>query len=166
MSMVERCEWFRDPIGRVRQRQQQVDEAVGRLQLATARATSRRRSLLHGLEVRLLGVRPEAILARRRELLTKVEHRLQWVIGRLHLNAERRLREAYGRLSVVSPGQGIDRNRLLLDQLTARLGLSISRVLIEKQRSVEAFAARLAASSSFCFCAMATSSSVMRLWAF
>ncbi|MBN2561946.1 MAG: exodeoxyribonuclease VII large subunit [Phycisphaerae bacterium] len=147
LSMLERSEWFRDPVGRVRRRHQQVDEVAGRLQLAVSRAWARRRSAMHSLEVRLVRVRPEALLARRRALLAAMEHRLRWAQGRYDLTAERRLREVSARLLAASPQRLTDRGVLLVDQLAGRLFRGISRLVEDNKQAVAALDARLAASS-------------------
>jgi exonuclease VII large subunit len=147
LSLIERCEWYRDPVGRVRQHQQQVDEAASRLQLTTSRAIAERRHRLHALEMRLVRLRPEAILVRRRELLVKTEHRLVWALGRRHLEAERRLRRQSDRLAAASPGRRIERETMRLEHLDARLRQGTSRVFADRRRSINEIEARLAASS-------------------
>lgn len=147
LDAMERSAWFRDPVGRVRQMGQQVDETAGRLRLAASGAYSGKRALLHTLEVRLGRVRPEALLAHRRELVSKVEHRLHWAQGHLNLRKERSLREAASRLAVVSPMQVVDRTGLLLAQLCDRLARGVSRLIAEREAKVAGMEARLVASS-------------------
>ena len=147
LAMAQRCEWFRDSLACVRRRGQQVDEAVGRLKLAMSRALTVRRTALHGREVRLLRVRPEALLARRREMLAKTEYRLLRAQARGHLLAERRLREMTAGLVAASPGRLIERHAIMLHQLAGRLERGAVRGHADRGRTVDGLEVRLAASS-------------------
>jgi len=147
LSVVQRSEWFRDPVGRVRQRHQQVDETMRRLQSAVVRWLAVRHSAIHDLEIRLLRVRPEAVLARRRERLTKMEHRLRWAQGRFSLAAERRLGEVTARLMAASPQGRAEQGGVLVDQLARRLKRGMSRLIADHRRTVAALDARLSAGS-------------------
>jgi len=147
LQLVERCELFRDPIGRIRRHHQQVDEVLGRLHLAVARGVSRRQTVLHDLQIRLSHVRPEALLARRRERLIQLEHRLRWAQGHANLLAERRLEAVAARLGAASPMHLVHRRRVLLAQLGTRLSHAQRQQLAADRRTVEALAARLEAGS-------------------
>ncbi len=145
LLLVERSEWFRDPAGRVRRLQQAVDEASSRLLLAASRALGRRRAEVHDLEIRLADVRPEAVLARRREMLAKIEHRLRWAQGHYNLLAERRLADAGARLTAISPRHSVSREALRLDHLLRRLARGTERAIGDRHQAVASLEARLAA---------------------
>jgi exodeoxyribonuclease VII large subunit len=147
LTVVRRCEWFRDPLGKVRQRHQQVDEATGRARLAMARLLTRIRTGLHEAEVGLFRVRPEAVLALRRERVARAEHRLRWAQGRLNLLRERRLRALDGRLLAASPAQGVARGRLMLEHLAVRMARAEAGCLRALTQRCTALEERLGASS-------------------
>lgn len=147
LAAVERCEWFRDPLERIRHREQQLDEVANRLRLAMWQLLKSGRTSLHENEVRLVRVRPEALLARRREILAKMEHRLRWARGHSNLLAERRLREAMGRMVGGSPIHRIMRCRDLLSQYEGRLQHGVRHAVEERCRAVESLETRLSASS-------------------
>jgi exodeoxyribonuclease VII large subunit len=147
LNAVERTEWFRDPVGRICSRQQQLDEIHGRLRLATSRCLAGRLASVHELEVRLVRVRPEVVLARRREALARGEHRLRWAQGHLNLVWERRLRQAASQLLAASPRHHVERERVRIEQLAERLGRGTSAVLLQRMRALEGFEARLKAAS-------------------
>jgi len=136
LAAIERCEWFRDPLARVRHRQQQVDEVAGRLKLAAASMAARLRAGLHAWEVRLFRCRPEAVLARRRERLSSIEHRLRWAQGHLNLLLERRLNETERRLAAASPIRLIERQAVLVEQLEARLRASGHEPILRRGFSI------------------------------
>jgi exodeoxyribonuclease VII large subunit len=97
--------------------------------------------------VRLLRVRPEALLARRREMLAKTEYRLLRAQAGCHLRGERRLQEKSAALASASPGRLIERHAILLHQLAGRLERGAVRGLADRGRTVEGLEARLTASS-------------------
>ncbi len=144
---LERFEWFRDPLGRVWQRHQAIDEVLSRLRLALSGSWSARRSALHGLEVRLVRVRPEAVVARRRRLLSRVEQRLQIAGGRLTQGLERGLARLDGRLIAASPGRLLERESLHANQLYGRLLRAVSVELSQSHRAVSSLETRLQAGS-------------------
>ncbi len=125
LGAVERCAGLRSPVEAVRRRQQALDEIDARLRFS----------------------RPEAILSRRRELLSRYEHRLRWVQGKLNLSAERRLRELTARLMDATPRRHVDRSAVLLDQWKARLSHAMGQTFRHRDRSLNDYAVRLSASS-------------------
>ena len=145
LSAVERFEWFRDPVGRVRHRQQEVDEVGGRLQLAMSRGQSTRQAALHEFEVRLARVRPEGVLARRREGLSRMERRLGHAEQRLSLRLERRLGKIDARLMAASPIHAVERGSSGVGQLLGRLERGMRIALADRRRAIESLDARLAA---------------------
>jgi exodeoxyribonuclease VII large subunit len=147
VALVERTEWFRDPLGRIRQLHQRTDEVLSRLQLVSSRCLSTACDKVHDHEIRLNRVRPEAVLAKRRELLGGMEHRLRWSQGHFNLLAERRLREALYALLAASPKGLIERRRVLLDQLAERLHHGSVSNAIHRKNAVDAIEARILASS-------------------
>ncbi|HVP09883.1 MAG TPA: exodeoxyribonuclease VII large subunit [Phycisphaerae bacterium] len=147
LAVVERCEWFRDPIGRVRQRQQAVDEMVSRLRLVVARTLSARRTTLHEGELRLLRVRPEAVLAGLRERIAKMQDGLRWAQGRFALYAERRLRDMSVRLVAASPRRQIEHAAAVMAQLDERVRHGWQRLAEDRRRALVGFEARLSACS-------------------
>ncbi|MEK6644075.1 MAG: exodeoxyribonuclease VII large subunit [Planctomycetota bacterium] len=147
LAVVMKAEWFRDPMGRVRHRQQQVDEVTGRLRLAESRLFAAKRNAIHQLDVRLGRVRPEAQLARRREVLSRMEQRLALASVRNLRKVEGRLAAVRSRLAVSSPLGFVERERLLIAQLEARLARSVNRVHSDVELSLETLEKRLQAGS-------------------
>src|SRR5207248_74049 len=74
-------ELLRDPLGYVRRREQQLDELAAYLRAAAMHRMARERARLHRAEVGLTCHRPEAVLARRRERMAALEHKLFWAQG-------------------------------------------------------------------------------------
>ena len=148
LSIAERCEWFRDPIGRIGHRQQQVDEATGRLRLAVSRRLAASRAEVHEWEIRLAKVRPEVQIGQRREKLAAAEHRLRWALGHFNLAMERRLRGVDSRLRVASPMKRVDQSRMVVGHFAERMARAERGRLREEGQRVEAFEARLAAGST------------------
>lgn len=147
LAVGEKSEWFRDPVGCVRRRWQQIDEVAGRLRLAAHQALASRRDALHALEMRHFRVRPEAILAHRRERLGKIEARLRWTQNQFIRAFDRRLRETESRFRGVSPLGLAQREHLLLTQLSVRLLRATARRRLDAARTIESFEARLDAAS-------------------
>jgi len=148
LSMLERCEWFRDPLGRIGHRQQQLDEVTGRLRLAMSRRLSASNAALHESEMRLAKVRPEVQLGRRRELLGEIEHRLRWAQGHQNLKLERRLAAVESRLRVSSPMRLVKQGSLVLGHLSDRLIRGQETRLRDGRRGLDTTEARLLAASS------------------
>jgi len=147
LTLVERAEWFRDPIGLVRRRHQQVDEVGHRLRLAKSRRLSLARKRLHELEVRLLRCRPEAVLERRRLALTRATARLQQVMTLAAVRAEKRLAEGVRRWAAVSPRTAAQRSTVLLEQFEGRLGQGLRMRMQELVRVLAVLEERLIAGS-------------------
>jgi len=148
LTVVQRYEWFRDPIGRLRHRQQAVDEVQGRLQLAVSRCAARQHRRMNELEVRLAKSRPELLLSRRTVLLDRAEHRLRTAIVRLALlPCERRLRDVQLRYAAVSPDRLLELKASTLDQLAGRLTRAMDRLMADRSRDLEALSRRVAAAS-------------------
>lgn len=147
LAVAERCEWFRDPIGRIGHRQQQLDETTGRLRLAISRRLALHRAALHELEVRLTRVRPEVQLAHRREKIAKMEHRLRWALGHYNLVLERRLAGLDLRLRAASPAYAVEQCRPILGQLAGRLTRAMTRYLGDRASMLCGIEARMAAGS-------------------
>lgn len=148
LSMLERCEWFRNPLGRIGHRQQQLDEVTGRLRLAMSRRLSACSAALHESEMRLANVRPEVQLGRRRELLGEIEHRLRWAQGHFNLKLERRLAAVESRLRVSSPMRLTQQGAIVLGHLTDRLTRGQQTRLRDCQRGLDALEGRILAASS------------------
>lgn len=147
LAVVERCEWFRDPLSRLGQKHQRLDETTGRLRLAMSKRLVACRTTLHDTEVRLTRVRPEVQLAQRRERLAKIEHRLRWALGHCNLMKERSLAAAELRLKASSPDRLTHTGRLLLGELDGRLTRAVARAHADRERLVSGMEARLAAGS-------------------
>lgn len=148
LSVLERCEWFRDPLGRIGHRQQQVDEVTGRLCLAMSRRLSASNAALHESEMRLAKVRPEVQLGRRRELLGDIEHRLRWAQGHQNLKLERRLAAVESRLHVSSPMRLVQQGSIVLGHLSDRLIRGQETRLRDGRRGLDAMEGRILAASS------------------
>jgi len=147
LSGLERSAWFRDPMGQVRGRHQQIDELAGRLHLALSRSLGRRRSLVHALAMRLARSRPAVQLARRRGVLAALAHRLRWAQGRFHLRCERRVASLQRRLVSTSPGRQVDMAEVVLDGLQQRLRRGMAGALASRDRGLASLEARLEAGS-------------------
>lgn len=93
LVLVRRFDWFRDPISRIRERQQAVDEAGGRLRIVASRMAAAHRKRLHEGEVRLTAVTP-------RRLLESQRLHLNDLAGRLRRDLQRGL-EQRGRTLVI-----------------------------------------------------------------
>jgi exodeoxyribonuclease VII large subunit len=147
LTVAARSEWFRDPVGRVRQRQQQIDEIGGRLALALTRGLQQRRTRIHDLELRLSRVRPEDQLARRRERLDTLRHRLTLASQQFLQRTERRLRDRELLLTRASPVHRVRQERRMLEEMLGRLSRGSARGLHDRVTRLTALEARLQAGS-------------------
>lgn len=147
LAGVLRSEWFRDPIGRVRQRRQLVDEATGRLSLCVTRRLKSLRESLHRAERIVARIRPEIVLAQRRERLGAADHRLRWALRQSESVAERRMAAALNAMTRISPQRRIDRNRMGLQQAIARMDAGASSRTKLTAQKLSSMQARLQASS-------------------
>lgn len=143
LAVVQKAEWFRDPVARIRQYQQQIDEVVSRLRLAESRFFATRRSALHQLEMRLSHVRPEAQLARRRERLARIEQRLTVAAMMTLRREDSRLSAVMGRLSNRSPSIAIERHRMTLSQYSSRLARIAQRAHADAAKLLDSLEKRL-----------------------
>jgi len=146
LSGVCRAEWFRDPVGRVRQRQQMVDDVLGRMTLSITRRLKRLRELLHGRERALGQIRPEIVLARRRERVGSVEYRLRWALRQCEAAAERRVTATLARLGRATPLRLIERHQMRVQQFEGRARTAADNRLRMLAQRLGAIEARLAAS--------------------
>ncbi len=142
-----RCEWFRDPIGRLRQRGQRLDDAATRLSLGWARRLADLQNRLHALERRMAQVRPDVLWARRREQLERLQRRLSDAMRRRLLVGERRLAVVTATLARIGPQRSIDRGRASLAPAEARLERAVKHRLVLLRQRLEALSARLASCS-------------------
>lgn len=147
LAGLERSAWFRDPVGQVRRRHQQLDELSGRLRLALSQSARRRRSAVQAIAVRLAQVRPVVQLARRREMVAAAEHRLRWAQGRLNLSCERRLRSAETRLLAASPSLRTEKETIVLMQLVRRVRSGVAGVMNARALALDSLSSRLEAGS-------------------
>jgi len=144
-AAVQRSEWLRDPVGRVRQRQQQVDEVSGRVRLSAAQRLARARAALHEREVRLARVRPEVLVLRRVARLERMMFRLRWVYRQNALAAERRLGAVWGRLMACGPRWVAQRDTQTLDHARQQLIRAEAACRAGLHERVRELAARLEA---------------------
>ena len=147
LAGLERTAWFRDPVGQVRRRHQQVDELSGRLRLALSHSARRRRAAVQALAVRLAQVRPVVQLAKRREMVAAAEHRLRWAQGRLNLTSERRLRSVETRLLAASLSSRVEKTTIVLMQLLRRVRSGVAGVVEARALALDALSSRLEAGS-------------------
>ncbi|MBI5764829.1 MAG: exodeoxyribonuclease VII large subunit [Planctomycetes bacterium] len=147
LAVLQKAEWFRDPVGRIHQYQQQIDEVVGRLRLAESRLFAARRTTLHQMEMRLSRVRPEAQLARRRERLARIEQRLTIAAITNLRREDSRWCDLAGRLLSVSPIAAVERHRIALTQYLHRLSRGAQRAHADAARWLETLEKRLQAGS-------------------
>lgn len=147
LDALARTEWLRDPRGRLRQVQQKLDEVAARLHLALTRPLGERRRALHDLEVRLARVRPEVALARRRERIAAMAHRLRWAAEQRCRQAEQRLGAAALRSETTGPAARLARDAEHLALTVTRLERALTFDLARRTTSLEGWSARLAAIS-------------------
>ncbi|MFQ5429901.1 MAG: exodeoxyribonuclease VII large subunit [Phycisphaerae bacterium] len=147
LSHVEQAPWFRDPVGQIARRHQQIDEVLGRFRLAMSRRLTSSLSRIQAWEVRLGRVRPTVRLARRREVLERRAHALQWAMSRLVSRSQRRVRAIETRLRTASPGRQVERDRVRADELVRRLRRAAGEMIRERIQAVAHQEARLRASS-------------------
>jgi len=147
LASQERSPVFREPLTLVQRRGERVDDLAARLGMAIRTRLGRIAAALHEAEVRLTRVRPEAVLAARREKLARIEHRLRWAQGHFNLMKERRLGEWAARLSTASPMRRVTSGGILLGQLEGRLGRGVQSRVDRATRHIDSTAARLAAAS-------------------
>ncbi|HKQ47421.1 MAG TPA: exodeoxyribonuclease VII large subunit [Phycisphaerae bacterium] len=147
LSLVRRYQWFCDPVSQVRLTQQRVDEAQGRLRLAASRRMATGTKALHELEVRLLRVRPEAVITKRREVLATAQERLRRAFAQYARGVERRINRRMLELVDASPRRRIEKSALHVDQLSGRLGGSMSRAIESRLRTLAVMEDRLRANS-------------------
>ncbi len=95
LELVRRYHWFRDPVSRIRERQQAIDEAGGRLRIVASRMTAASRKRLHTSEVRLTAIAP-------RRLLESQSLRLDALAGRLNRDLQRGLEQREQSLAILN----------------------------------------------------------------
>ena len=147
LATHERSSILREPLSLVQRRGERVDDLAGRLDRAIRARLGRLATALHEAEVRLTRVRPEAVLAARRERLARIEHRLRWAQGHFNLLKERRLSDYAARLSTATPLRRVQAGSILSQQLEGRLVRGLRTRLERASRYVETSAARLVAGS-------------------
>ena len=143
LETLARHEWFRDPIGRLARRAQQVDEAAGRLNLAITRKMAATSRELHRCEVVLSSIRPEAYLQKQHRRLLDAAYRLRSALEHASLRSERRLSRAIAGLRAASPRRVIERDAATIAQLHRRLAHDIRHRLALARQDAEGLAARL-----------------------
>lgn len=147
LSAQERSPVLREPLSLLQRRGERVDDLASRLERAIRARLGRLSSVLHETEVRLTRVRPEAVLAARRERLAKVEHRLRWAQGHFNLVKERRVAELVTRISAASPMRRVQTGRVLAQQLEGRLRRGMISTIDLITRRITMQETRLAAAS-------------------
>ncbi len=147
LTAQERSPVIREPMSLVQRRGERVDDLAGRLDRGIRARVGRLAAVLHEIEVRLTRVRPEAVLAARRERLARIEHRLRWAQGHFNLLKERRLSELSARLSTATPLRRVAGNEILLSQLGGRLVRAVNASVESSSRGIEALRMRLDAAS-------------------
>lgn len=150
LAAQERSPVLREPLGLVQRRGERVDDLAGRLDRGIRARAGRLAAALHEMEVRLTRVRPEAVLAARRERLARIEHRLRWAQGHFNLLKERRLSDLVARLSTATPMRRVHAGRILSQQLEGRLRRGIEVVAESSNRRIATLEARLLAASHQC----------------
>jgi exodeoxyribonuclease VII large subunit len=147
LEALARHEWFRDPIGRLARRAQQMDEVVGRLNLAITRRMAAINRELHRCEVVLSSIRPEAYLQKQQRRLLDASYRLRAAMEHASRRSERRLSVALARFQAASPRRAIERNAATIEQLHRRLTHDIQHRLALVRQGTDGLAARLDAVS-------------------
>jgi exodeoxyribonuclease VII large subunit len=147
LSLVQRYEWFSNPLSQVRQSQQRVDETHGRLRLLASQRLSAHNKRLHEFEVRLLRVRQEAIIARRREQLATAQERLRRAFGQYARGVERQISRRTLQLVAASPRQRIEKAELHVDLLRVQLHREMTRSMETRRRNIAILEDRLLANS-------------------
>lgn len=147
LEALARHEWFRDPVGRLGRRAQQVDEVAGRLSLAITRRLAGINRELHRCEGVISSIRPEAYLQRQQGRLLDVGYRLRSALEHASLRSERRLSAMTGRLQAASPHAMIERDAATIEQLQRRLVQDMQHRLAITRQATDGLAARLEAVS-------------------
>jgi len=143
LDAAARNEWFRDPLGRLAQREQGLDEMAGRLGHVLARRLDGLRRRLHRCEVGLASLRPEAVFQAQHRRLLEAHHRLVTAFERAGWRRERRLTALAGRLGMASPLGRIERATQQLAMLGGRLHEAAAHRLVLCRHQAEALGARL-----------------------
>jgi len=147
IDAVAYTRWFRDPIGQLRQRHQQLDELAGRLRLDVHRGLDGLRRRIAAVENQLARGRPSVQLARRQLELQQAQLRLTLTLrSRLSHLHESIDRQRY-RLGSSSPRHTIQQQQQHVEELQRRLQYSTRMKLKREQLRVVTLGDRLVASS-------------------
>lgn len=147
LDAIGRSEVFRTPESIVRRKEQQVDEAWGRLNHAMLHLRSRAGQRLAELQIRLTRVRPAVLVRESQARIARLDHRLQAVIQRRWRDAERRMDSLFRLLVGASPAGRLAVEREKLRQYQTRLRRGTAHKLALLQSRVDSAAGRLEATS-------------------
>lgn len=117
------------PVGRIRQHEQWVDEAIQTLQEHLRRSFDDARQRLSRVELATIRYGSGADFARRGQALERLQHRLQRAVGRLLQRGEVRMSRARGALERRAPSRRIDRLDEQLSQFGRRLRYALRTYL-------------------------------------
>jgi len=144
---ASRCEFLRDPIARIRQRDQQVDEVVGRLRLAVAHRMEAVRRRLHECAMSVARIQPQAYVAHKGRTLAEVEHRLYRAQWARQVVASRHVEAAVAALARAWPMKVVARHQAMLEHIGPRLARGVDVRTRRAGEWVTGFAKRLEAGS-------------------
>lgn len=147
LDAIGRAEVFRSPASIVRQREQQVDEACGRLNHTLLHLRSQSAQRLAQLQIRLARVRPAVLVRESQARIARLDHRLQAVIQRRWRDAERRMDALFRHLVGASPASRLAMEREKLRQYEMRLGRGADHQLALLRSRIDLAAGRLEAIS-------------------
>lgn len=147
VETAARSEWLRNPLGRIRQADQQLDEVTSRLRLGWSQLLQRVRRRLHEMEMVLASIQPAVFLQRQQRRVLDAAHRLRWAMQQGIRRKERMADHAWHRLLGVSPAGHLEAGQVKLDQATRELRRAMTRRVQREQERIESLEARLTATS-------------------
>ena len=138
---LARHDWFRDPLRRLREYEQQLDEIRSRMTLAVRSRHAALARRLHRAELAVGRVRPDVVLARRWRRLDRTEARLRWAQRERTVAADRALTAVAEHLRRRSPMLRVERLRDAVGHLERRLRASSHEQVLARGFSVTRTAA-------------------------
>jgi exodeoxyribonuclease VII large subunit len=130
LQAVLRSSVFRDPLGRVHNRMQRVDELAHRLRAAMGESLAAQRRRLEPAANRLAAQHPARLAERGRARLDAAVSRLRWALGARAKRSSDRLASVAGRLQAVHPARQLKLARQQLRAIEKQLNaLDVQAVL-------------------------------------
>lgn len=118
--------WYREPLLKVRQRDQRVDEAAMRMDRALRGRLDHQRARLDEIAPLLQRIAPHAFLLRTGARLAAARHRFERAAERRMLRSDAALRDLAGRIDAAGPRRTLPRRAEHLAELQRRLEASLA----------------------------------------